>query len=238
MINIAIIDDDEDILKNVRKCVQDEITQKDDAEIFSYTKAKEFLHELEQGQEFDILVSDIEMDEMSGMELGRKIQKQKFQVYLVFLTAYSEYAAESYTLEAYQYILKTDMEKRLPAILRQLIERVKKEKKQYRMIGTPTSKDQVYYRDIICIEKEKGSKYIRYTTTYGAYKERISLTQVNKEFESDGFILIGRRYVMNLNHIAGMQDNTIKMDNGMQIVVSRADFKKVKKQIHLYRGSL
>lgn len=236
--NIAIIDDEAVILENVRRCIENEITQKDEAELFTYTKAEEFLLELEQGHEFDILVSDIELTGMSGIEMGRQIQKRKLPIYLVFLTAYSEYAAESYTLEAYQYILKDDMEKRLPMILRQLIERVKREKKQFRMIGTPTSKEQVYYRDIIYIEKKKGSKYIQYTTVYGTYKERIALAKVNVELESDEFIMVERGYIINVNHIASMKDNIICMDNDTEIIVSRVNFKKVKEQINLYRGSL
>lgn len=236
--NIAIIDDEAAILDNVRRCVENEITEKDEAELFTYTGAEEFLQVLEKGQEFDILVSDIELAGMSGMELGRRIQKQKLPIYLVYLTAYSEYAAESYTLEAYQYILKEDMEKRLPMILRQLIERVKREKKQFRMIGTPTSKEKIYYRDIIYIEKKKGSKYIQYTTIFSTYTERISLAKVNEELESDEFIMVERGYIINVNHIASMKDNIIRMDNDTEIIVNRANFKKVKEQINLYRGSL
>ncbi len=236
--NIAIIDDEAAILDNVRRCVENEITEKDEAELFTYTGAEEFLQVLEEGQEFDILVSDIELAGMSGMELGRWIQKQKLPIYLVYLTAHSEYAAESYTLEAYQYILKEDMEKRLPMILRQLIERVKREKKQFRMIGTPTSKEKIYYRDIIYIEKKKGSKYIQYTTIFSTYTERIALSKVNEELKSDEFIMVERGYIINVNHIASMKDNIIRMDNDTEIIVNRANFKKVKEQINLYRGSL
>lgn len=236
--NIAMIDDEAVILENAKRCAENEITRKDEAEIFTYTNAEEFLQAVEQGLEFDILVLDIELPGMSGMELGRRIQEQKLPIYLVFLTAYSEYAAQSYTLEAYQYILKDDMVQRLPMILRQLLDRVKREKKQFRMIGTPTSKEQVYYRDIICIEKEKASKYLRYETIYGAYKERISLVKLKEELESEEFVQVERKYIINVNHIASIKDNRIKMDNDMEIVVSRVNSKKVKKQINLYRGSL
>ncbi len=235
---IAIIDDDIAILRNIRACAEKEITPKDEAEIFIYTRAEDFLQEVEQGHEFDILVSDIELGGMGGMELGRRIQKQKYRIYLVFLTAYSEYAAESYTLEAYQYILKDDMEKRLPMILRQLIDCVKREKRQFRMIGTPTSKEKVYYRDIIYIEKEKEKKYIRYTTVYGIRKERIPLKKLREELTSDEFILVDRGYIINVNHIACMNDNLIIMDNTEKLFVSRSSFKKVKGQINLYRGKL
>ena len=236
--NIALIDDEAAILGNVRKCVENEIVPQDEVNLFTYTRAKDFLQAMEQGYEFDILVSDIDMPDMGGLELGKRIQEEGGGPYLVFLTAYLEYAAESYIIEAYQYILKEDMEKRLPPILRQLIDRVKKEKQQFRMIGTPTSKVRVYYRDMIYIEKEKGSKYICYITEYGIYKERIPLNQLSQELVSDEFISVERRYIINVSHIASMKDGMILMDNEAKIFVNRISFKKIKEQISLYRGNL
>lgn len=130
------------------------------------------------------------------------------------------------------------MVKRLPPILRQLIDRVKREKRQFRMIGTPTSKERVYYRDILYVEKEKGAKYIRYTTVYGTYKERISLKQLSGELVSDEFILVERGYIINVMHIASMKNGIIKMDNDVEILVNRTNYKKVREQISLYRGNL
>lgn len=236
--NIALIDDEAAILENVKKCVENEIVPQDEVNLFTYTRAKDFLQEMEQGYEFDILISDIDMPDMGGLELGKRLHEEGGGPYLIFLTAYLEYAAESYIIEAYQYILKEDMEKRLPPILRQLIDRVKKEKKQFRMVGTPTSKVRVYYRDMLYIKKEKGSKYICYITEHGIYKERISLNQLSQELVSDEFILIERGYIINVSHIASMKDGVVQMDNGARILVNRISFKKIKEQISLYRGNL
>ena len=236
--NIALIDDETAILEDVRKCVENEILPQDEVNLFTYSRAEAFFQKMEQGYEFDILVSDIDMPDMGGLELGKRLHEEGGGPYVVFLTAYLEYAAESYIIEAYQYILKEDMEKRLPPILRQLIDRVKKEKQQFRMIGTPTSKVRVYYRDMIYIEKEKGSKYICYITEHAIYKERISLKKLSEKLESDEFILIERGYIINVSHIASMKDGMVLMDNGARIFVNRISFKKIKEQISLYRGNL
>ena len=207
--NIALIDDEIAILEDVRKCVENEILPQDEVNFFVYTRAKDFIQAIEQGDQFDILVSDIDMPDMGGLELGKRLHEKGGGPYLVFLTAYLEYAAESYIIEAYQYILKEDMEKRLPPILRQLIDRVKKEKQQFRMIGTPTSKVQVYYRK-----------------------------KLSEKLGSDEFILIERGYIINVSHIASMKDGMVHMDNGAKIFVNRISFKKIKEQISLYRGNL
>ena len=80
--NIALIDDEAAILENVRKCVENEIVPQDEASLFTYTRAKDFLQEMEQGYKFDILVSDIDMPEMGGLELGKRIQEEGGGPYL------------------------------------------------------------------------------------------------------------------------------------------------------------
>ncbi len=59
--NIALIDDETAILEDVRKCVENEIVPQDEVNLFTYTRAKDFLQETELGQEFDILVSDLSL---------------------------------------------------------------------------------------------------------------------------------------------------------------------------------
>ena len=85
--NIALIDDEAAILENVRKCVENEIVPQDEVNLSTYTRAEDFLQEMEQGYEFDILVSDIDMPDMGGLELGRRIHEEGGGPYLVFLTA-------------------------------------------------------------------------------------------------------------------------------------------------------
>ena len=97
---------------------------------------------------------------------------------------------------------------------------------------------QVYYRDIIYIEKEKGAKYICYITVHGIYKERISLKKLSGELVSDEFLLVERGYILNVSHVAGMKDGMVQMDNGAKIFVNRISAKKIKEQISLYRGNL
>ena len=235
--DIAILDDEEVTLRDIRICVEKEIVTADEVNLFTYTSANEFLKETEAGHEFDILISDILMPEMNGLDMGRRLREQGIRTYLIYLTSYTEYAVDSYRVEAYQYILKEEMERRLPIILRQLINRVKKEKRQFRLIGTPTSKVAVYYRDIIYIEKENRHKYIQYITVGNIYRERITLAQLLRELDSEEFIMVERSCIININHIVSMQ-KTILMDNGKEIIVSRNYFKEVRERIHLYRGKM
>ena len=85
---------------------------------------------------FDILFSDIQMLEMNGLELGKRLLKDVPNLYIIYITAYMEYAVESYKISAYQYILKEDMEIRLPQVTRKLLNQIQHEYAQFRVVGT------------------------------------------------------------------------------------------------------
>ncbi|MFR3391786.1 MAG: LytR/AlgR family response regulator transcription factor [[Clostridium] scindens] len=99
MIRIAIIEDDDDMMRIVSKCVKESSMGVADLDICCLTNAEDFLDKAKQ-EEFDILFSDIELPGMNGIELGKMVREKYPELYLVYLTSHSEFAAESYTIEA------------------------------------------------------------------------------------------------------------------------------------------
>ena len=56
--------------------------------------------------ELDLLLLDIDMPEMSGIELAATLKKMKNPPLIIFTTAYSEYAVEAFKVQAVDYLLK------------------------------------------------------------------------------------------------------------------------------------
>ena len=233
MIRIAIIEDDDDMMRIVSKCVKESSMGVADLDICCLTNAEDFLDKAKQ-EEFDILFSDIELPGMNGIELGKLVREKYPELYLVYLTSHSEFAAESYTIEAYQYILKKDMESRFPLVVKRLVDKISKEHEQYRWIGTFSDKKKIYYKDIISISKLKGAKYVEYVTVNDIFRERIPLECLLRELNSKEFIVVERGFVVNMKHIARVAGNTLYLDNGDKAMISRARIAEVKEQIHLY----
>lgn len=234
MIEIAVVDDNETMLKMIDEYLRELVATEDDVEIRCFNSGKTFLYRMKNGYRANILFCDIELGDMSGMEVGRIIRQKYPALYLIYLTSHSEFAIESYMLDAYQYILKEHMKERLPQILGQLLNVLKKENKEYRMIGTSTNKQRVYYKDIIAIRKDKASKYVTYTTTLGIYRERKTLELILKELHSNDFILIGRGLAINMRHIAKLSNSVVYLDNGEQKSISRTHMTYIKETINHY----
>lgn len=104
----------------------------------------------------------------------------------------------------------------------------------FRLVGTSTNKQKIFYNDILYIEKEKGTKYILYVTEKGNYRELITLDSLMQELKPDSFIFISRSILVNINHIQRLQGNTIHLDNNEVFEISRNKSMEAKEKIHTY----
>ena len=233
MINIAIVDNEKSVLENISGILSDMRGESDDIHIDTYEKAKDFLAAFETVR-YQILISDVDMPEMNGIEMGKKARDCDPNIYIIFLTAYVEYAIESYRMEAYQYILKEDVEERLPEIIKRLIGIVRNHSVKYCYIGSDTHRIKMCQDDIIHIRKTKGTKYVSFCTTEGEIRERSSIEKVLEKLGREEFIVVERSSVVNLRHIMKVRDNVIYLSNGDAVEASHARIKKVKENIRKY----
>ena len=127
MIKIAIVDDEEQTREQILRTLKENIQEQYEVEIKLYASGESFFEEIQKGETADILFTDIQMQQLDGVELGKLVRRLCPDMYIVFITSYEEYAAESYRIEAYQYILKRDMSVRLPMLVDKVIAKIEKE---------------------------------------------------------------------------------------------------------------
>ena len=111
-LTIAIIEDEQPAREQIGELVIQELSGETEVYIEKYEDAERFLKALEEKKDTaypDVVISDIDLPGMNGIELGAKLKGDGIETYLVFLTSFAEFAADSYILEAYQYILKLSL---------------------------------------------------------------------------------------------------------------------------------
>ncbi len=105
LLNIVIcendINDQEFINKNVIKILDD---LKIEYEIKIYNSGENLIESY--NNDTDIILLDIQMDGIDGMETARKIREFDNRVEIIFITSFAEYALEGYEVKAYRYLLK------------------------------------------------------------------------------------------------------------------------------------
>ena len=234
-LTIAIIEDEQSVREQIGETVIQELTDEAEVYIEKYEDAECFLKALEEKKDTaypDVVISDIDLPGMNGIELGARLKELGVGMYLVFLTSFTEFAADSYILEAYQYILKRDMKERLGDVLRGIAEEKKTSEQDFLWIGDHEKK--LFYKDIICVSKVKGQKYSEYKTKKETYRERAPLFQIEEQLRTDAFIMIGRSYLVNIEHIAGISAESVQLDDGEVIGAGRELILEVKQKVTAY----
>ena len=234
MIKIAIVDDEEQTREQILRTLKENIQELHEVEIKLYASGESFFEEIQKGEAADILFTDIQMQQLDGVELGKLVRRLCPDMYIVFITSYEEYAAESYRIEAYQYILKRDMKERLPAVLQKIYQEKQKESQNFFWIGGVTDQRKLYHKDIICIRKVKGQKYVEFVMVNGAYKERLALHQTFEDLKNPSFVFVGRSHIINIVHVDRITTAAIYLEDGFKIQAGAETIQDVKTRIMEY----
>lgn len=154
----------------------------------------------------DVLFLDIEMKDLSGIELAKKLQNFKKVPRIVFATAYPDYAAKAFRYDAVDYLLKPFSEEELDETVLRLKQLILTEQKSN--IETQTGKlsveldEKILYIDPIkidfCMSAEKGT--VIYTGTQ-VYKSKLSLKELEKKLNLYPFFRTHKSFLVNLTKV-------------------------------------
>ncbi len=184
----------------------------------------------------DFIFLDINMPQLTGMEMAALLPTE---TKIVFTTAYSEYAAESYSFQTIDYLLKPITLKRFLASTQKIEahfgNKVQEERpvsvpeKEYFFVKSGKTLSKVRLEDIVYFEGEK--EYVRLVTHTGQLLIYRRLKEIEEQLPLP-FVRVHNSYIVNTKQLEKFQDNHIYIA-GKQIPVSekfKADFMEVIKQ--------
>ncbi len=211
MYNCIIIDDEEP----ARLLLNDYCNRIDDLNVVGiYKSPLECLTVLEK-EEIDILLLDINMPSISGIDFLKTINKQPN---VILTTAYREYALEGFELDVIDYILKPIEFYRFLKAINKVKLKIEKPKNppegNSQSIQLKSNKKiyKIHFDDILFIQSH--NEYIMYHTksngklmVYGTMKTLDSILPPSL------FFRIHRSYIVNKNAIKYIEGNQVALEN-------------------------
>lgn len=233
MLKIAVCDDNEEHISALRKMLNEWSDAKPFAVIiYEYQSAESFLFSYSDIP-CDIILLDIEMKNLNGMQLAKKLRENGDMLPVIFITGYSDYIGEGYDVQALHYLLKPVEKEKLFEVLDKY---TKKHDPQNDVV-------------LFCGDKNVrvNSENIRYCEAMGK-KTEVHIPNENvlvcnmgindlQKILGENFIFCHRSYLINLRFIKSISKTEIEIDGGEKIPLSRRLYKQVnEKFIEFYTG--
>lgn len=224
---IAICDDDKrDLLQIAYLLEAYRHDRKAELTYASFLSAAELIAAMDSS-DYDLLLLDMLMPGINGMQAAREIRERNNQIEIVFLTSSPEYAVESYSVRAHYYLLKPATEEKLFPILDRLMADFKRPEDVLH-IKTQTSLFSLPYGKIEYIEVSAKKLYF-YLTDGGNREISGSLTDFERALlKRPGFIKVHRSYLMNLQWVQELRQGEIITTTGRRLPVARTAYPQVR----------
>lgn len=176
----------------------------------------------------NIIVLDILMHELDGIETAKRLRKIGCKSMIIFLTASEDYVFDAFDAFPIQYLIKQDTsQEKMEQVLLRARKWLKEETQECYMFNSKYLTKVIPYSDILYFELLKG----RATIHYGKVEKTdhwTSLETLEKKLEGKPFIRTHRSYIVNLQYVVGLQQKFISLKTGDQVPVGITYREKVK----------
>lgn len=231
---IALCDDEPALLAQLETLIARWASQhRFPCQVDAFPSGEALLFETADGCPFDLLLLDIEMAGVDGMELARTIRKTDRAVPLAFLTNHPGYVFEGYEVSALRYLLKPVTEETLFPLLDQVREQLDREPACL-VLNAGGESFRIDLRDILCLEAQ-GHSVLIHTLDGPMTVKGPSFASLAGRLGAD-FVSTHRSYLVNLRRVERVGRTACLLENGESVPVSRGSWEKLNRAfIDYYR---
>lgn len=185
----------------------------------------------------DFIFLDIQMPNETGIEF---LKNNSIQPKVIFTTAYSEYAIESYELNVVDYLLKPITEERFNKSIEKLKDQLEIEEKakafellevapnNYIKIKTGAEVHKIYFNELIRLQAD--GEYVKYITKEKTYLILASLKKIASQLPPL-FVQVHRSHIIALSEIKGRKHYTIILKDLTSIPIGKTYRTKILQQL-------
>lgn len=191
-----------------------------------FSGSESFLFTFEQEKDWDVLLLDIEMGGMNGMELAEGLRREGHDTAIIFTTGYQEYMPRGFDVQALHYLLKPVDAGKLAACMDKILAQA--EQNEPKLVFTTTDGGKISLAPSRIWYVEAAGHGSRICTETQLYECRENIGFAERALHASPCIVkCHRSYLINLRHVRGIRREEITLDDGRKIPVSKSAYPKV-----------
>lgn len=227
---IAICDDDWHMQQTLRLFI-DQTYQDLDMLVDGFTSGEALLAAVQkQSQPYQLILLDIEMRGIDGIETAKRLRKLLPDCYIIFITSHDEFALTGYEVAAFRYLVKPVQ----PEKLTEAISAVRAELSDHIILHVEDGPVEVLLRVKNIYYIEAQDKRVRVVLKDTAFSDRRGIDEIERALAGEDFFRVHRSYLINFRYVARLDKNEILLVSGEQIPLSRLRKKAFKNAFQTY----
>lgn len=241
---IYICDDERQILKQIGQKVHELLPE---CQVTEFEDSTELL-ELLGKQSCDVLLLDIDMPEITGLEVAEQLNGLPKKPLLIFVTGHDELVYDSLQFHPFGFVRKSFLDKELPKVLQDCEKELGSKRQNYHF-RTAEGEVSLPLEEILYFEAEGNYLWVyagglsegERVTDAGEspylqkrYRFRETLSTVQEALERQGFVRVHRGFLVNQAAVELLGTDELKLVNGSSIPIGRNYGEAAKKQIMRY----
>lgn len=224
---LYICDDEEKILKDL--CSQTEAVFSA-ATIKCFTSSLKLMKALRQ-EVCDILLLDIDMPDMDGMEVAGALAGLDTKPLLIFVTSHDELVYESFQFHPFGFVRKRLYKEELPGMLLDC-KRVLESEKKYFTFRSEGRDVRLLLSEIMYFEAD--GNYLKIYTGQGEWRFRSTMTAVENTLQNAGYIRIHKGFLINQEKVRLMSSEEALLTDDTRLPVGKQYAENARKQLMRY----
>lgn len=182
----------------------------------------------------DLILMDIYMPGRTGIEAAKELREMGSEGKIIFLTTSREYALDAFEVDAAQYLVKPISEQTLYPILDKLLKHIEDEYRRYVLLRVEGRTRRVAVSNITYCEAQGKNQKI-YLADGRQYLLRMTMTELVETLcRYQEFVRVGGSYIVNLEHVDGLNAQEIQMTDGRNIYLPRGSYKSLREKYFGY----
>ena len=216
---IAVCDDERKIAQEISDVIRKYVLREyEDAQVEVFDSGAALWERLNASR-YDIVFLDIDMPDISGLDIAAKMSELDSKPMLVFVTGHDELVYDSLKFHPFGFVRKNFLETELSEVLRDCMQTLRRQKRDFSFV-TPAGTGKIPQDSILYFEA--NGNYLRLVTNDGEYRLRETLYAVENALGEYGFVRIHKGFLVNQAAVQMLGKEELVLSNEEKLPIGKS----------------